>query len=730
MADRLTSRKPLFFAFLFSSLIVAAFSLALLLNEDLRKYTIAKIEELTDEQGKKVKRVKIEKPEPNEEQVREISRNQERKKREELKEKARELRETIYEIEEVVEAQKKLKKDKPTDWEELAENSEKLVEESLAMQENLQAEEAPEEAEAAEPDSEALTEDTREYSELVQDLAESEVTPGKVAKAVEKAKEVAEKAGELEEKLAKAEKPEDETEAEKLTKLQDQATDLAKKAREHYKQVEEFSRRPEALQNKATEQENAEDEPELAESDVERSSEKELAETEEPEGIAEVENDPSKLELDEELGTAMTEETEAMDMEGTMEPELPETLDPNLNQDLADGEISPLGNELPSDQQLDEMTTADLYEKIQEMTGQVDESFAEGQAAEMANRKDMSLEDAREQVYKPETPKGPDLKEQLSQNQPSTREEFQQFNEALDDAANAAEQMSRAANNRKSALMGESPPSPQNQQGEQSSQNLQAALQQRNQLGAQMRMLASNQGRKAGNVQDMRQLMAQNYQLTSGGSSSGFNEAEAIDRTHQTAMRESTLPSSARLDTKRVLSQAVPGRRLDMDSERQGWIFLDTWYVIGPWERPNKKDSFEVEFPPETLVDLDATYKGKVSRYTKEPMELKWRFVQTENIRINPPDEINDAVYYGYTEVFCEAATEVTIAVASDDMAKLWVNDLVVFEDNGLSAWRMDEGFRTILLKPGYNTVLIRLENGPSICYFSVLMCPTEALRK
>lgn len=707
MSNRLSSNKPLFFAFLFASLIVSAFSLALLLNEDLRRYTIAKMEEITNEDGEKVKRVKIERPEPNEEQVREISRNQERKKREELKAKARELRETIYEIEEVVEAQKNLKKNKPTDWDELAKSSEAIAQDALVLQNDLLAEDTPTQAEFAEPDSQALSADAQAYSELFQQLPELEVTPGKVNEVVEKSKAIAEQASALDKKMSQAEMPDDDIAAEKMATLQDQAKDLAQKAREHYRQVEEFSRSPEALNNKSAAETPSDKIPDIAET--------------------EVENDPSNLELDNELGNEMVEDQASEHDQG----ELAQTNDALLNDDLGDGEITPLGNELPSDVALEAMSTAELYEQIQQLSGIADESFAEGMAAEMANRKDISLENAREQVFKPETPTGPDLSNQLSQNQPSTREQFQQFNEALEDAANAAQQMARAANNRKSALMGDSPPSSQNTPGQESAAALQAALAQRNQLGAKMHMLASNQGRPNGNVQDMRALMAQNYQLTqAAGSGVGFTEADAIDRNFQTEMGISNLPSTARLDTNRVLSQAVPGRRLDMNSSRQGWIFLDTWYVIGPWQRPNSRNSFDVEFPPETLVDLDATYEGKTSRYTKAPMELKWRFVQTENIRINPPDEISDAVYYGYTEVFCEAATEVTIAVASDDMAKLWINDLVVFEDNGLSPWRMDEGFRTILLKPGYNTVLIRLENGPSICYFSVLMCPTEALRK
>ncbi|GHC09323.1 hypothetical protein [Cerasicoccus arenae] len=695
MASNLTSHKPLLFAFLISFLFVGAFSLTLLLNEDLRRYTIAQIEEITDEKGEKVKRVKIEKPEPNEEQVREISRNQERKKREELKKKAREMRETIYEIEEVVEAQKKNLKKKDNPWENMADSADEIAELSEQLQNKLADEAAPEAVEPTQPKSESLQEIAENYAEFIEELAKSTVTGSDAQKAVTQAEEVVTKADQLEDSLRDAELMAQGEDKEKVADLLQESSDLTKRARENLRQISAFAKSPQALQTKVEEPEKTAD-PSVPEMDLE------------------------KLKLDDKLGTAMVEDFD-IEQEGNADS-------PDLNGELADGEISPLGNELPSDATLDALSTAELYEQVQEMSGMVDEAFAEGQAAEMANRKSLPLEQAREQVFKPESSQGPDLQNALSQNQPSNREEFQEFNEALDSAVNAAQQMARTAENRKSALTGESPG--QQNQGP-SGEALQAALQQRSQVQAKMSLLASNQGKGAGNVQDMRALMAENYALQGSGQQSGegFRQGQALSMTYDTEMApENPLPSSARLDTKKVLSQAVPGRRLDIRSKRQGWIFLDTWYVIGPWQRPQKK-SFDTEFPPETLVDLDAEYKGKVNRYTKQEMDLKWRFVQTENIRINPPDEISDAVYYGYTEVFCEAATEVTVAVASDDMAKLWINDLVVFEDSGLSSWRMDEGFRTILLKPGYNTVLIRLENGPAVCYFSVLMCPTEALR-
>lgn len=538
----LTSRKPLFIAFLVAVLLTGSLSLALYLNEDLRLWVIAQMEEIENDSGEKVKRVKIERPEPNEAQVREISRNQERKKREELKRKAKEVRQTVYEIEEMAEARKKL-------------------------------------------------------LEEPQDLPIEPFDP---------------------------------------------AVDLA---------------------------------------------------------------DPN-----------------AHPFDGGSEA-LADVLDEAFN-----WEASPLGNVLPSDEALQAMETSELYQSIQEMSALADEAFVEGRAAELAKAEGISAADAREQVFRPDSAAGPDLSEALGANTPSDREAFQAFNQALETAVSAATQMARTAENRKAGLSGDSLPSGQSAEARQS------ALARGAEVRAQLNLLARTT-HQSGNVQDMRSLMAENYALTTGAGGSAesgetFRRGEALSLGYVTDLGEekAPLPGTLKLDLNRVLKQAIPGRRFDSNVDRRGWVFLDTWYVIGPWQRP-AKDSYSQRFPPETLVDLDATYAGKINRSTRKAMELKWRFVQTENIRINPPDEISDAVYFAYTEIFSATALEVVVAVASDDMAKLWVNDLVVYEDTGLSPWRVDEGFRRILLKPGYNTVLIRVENGPAVCYFSVLMCPVDALR-
>ncbi len=66
------------------------------------------------------------------------------------------------------------------------------------------------------------------------------------------------------------------------------------------------------------------------------------------------------------------------------------------------------------------------------------------------------------------------------------------------------------------------------------------------------------------------------------------------------------------------------------------------------------------------------------------------------------------------------------MAIASNDAGKLWIDGEVVWQDNGLSSWNLDEGFRRVQFKKGFSKILMRVENGPRTCEFSLLLCPPD----
>ncbi len=185
------------------------------------------------------------------------------------------------------------------------------------------------------------------------------------------------------------------------------------------------------------------------------------------------------------------------------------------------------------------------------------------------------------------------------------------------------------------------------------------------------------------------------------------------------------------LDEGKIIKAAMPGRRFTEASIRKGWLYLDTWYVIGPWENKSKVD-YTVKHQPEFGIDFDAKYyDGKFASKPGHPYEtLKWEFYQSDQVRCQPPTVYGAATYYAYTDVWFEEARDMLIAVASDDASSVWLNGQVVWQDVGQSAWKLGEGYRKVYFNKGYNDILVRIENGPAHCVWSVVLCPPEMLNK
>ena len=182
-----------------------------------------------------------------------------------------------------------------------------------------------------------------------------------------------------------------------------------------------------------------------------------------------------------------------------------------------------------------------------------------------------------------------------------------------------------------------------------------------------------------------------------------------------------------------VRRNSLPGRMLTDESVRSGWLYLDTWYVAGPWESSPGglfTDPHSPEYDPAT-IDFDAVFTdGKFADEPDHPRHtFGWEFLQEDGIRIGPPGgAYGNAEYYAYTEVYSDKPRTMVVAMAVDDAAKLWVNGELIWTDEGLSPWRMGEAMREVELREGNNTILMRVINGPAVCFWSVLLCPPEVL--
>ncbi|WP_075794867.1 hypothetical protein [Massilia putida] len=183
------------------------------------------------------------------------------------------------------------------------------------------------------------------------------------------------------------------------------------------------------------------------------------------------------------------------------------------------------------------------------------------------------------------------------------------------------------------------------------------------------------------------------------------------------------------LDAARVRPGA--GRVLGAGGPYASRVFVDTWYVIGPFEGQGR-DSLKAVYPPERGVDLDAVYYGK------NDLPVRWTY-QQDSYPTVPRPRAEHAVYYAYTEITLDRDMDLWVWIGADDDSKMWFNDSLVWigsqvddkpwyrvpfytMEPELATRNLTEGQRRLHFHKGRNTMLFKLYNGMDLMFFSVVL--------
>ncbi|MGM9486598.1 hypothetical protein [Ideonella sp. YS5] len=176
------------------------------------------------------------------------------------------------------------------------------------------------------------------------------------------------------------------------------------------------------------------------------------------------------------------------------------------------------------------------------------------------------------------------------------------------------------------------------------------------------------------------------------------------------------------------------GRMLGAGGEYANRVYLNSWYLIGPFAGRHEAGLFDnPSYPPEKAVLLDAVYYGKDKRL------VKWRYVTSQSYPLVPPDMVEDSVYYGYTEVLVDEACDLTAWIGADDDVQVYLNDRLVWKGgnvnkqsyfdavfNSGAAYLRDynrtEGRRVLHFDKGRNRIFFKLSNGPNAAYLSMVL--------
>ncbi|MBB3207549.1 hypothetical protein FHS27_003374 [Rhodopirellula rubra] len=223
-----------------------------------------------------------------------------------------------------------------------------------------------------------------------------------------------------------------------------------------------------------------------------------------------------------------------------------------------------------------------------------------------------------------------------------------------------------------------------------------------------------------GAVSDMTSLMARRSDQKNQSAQATRRASDSIgnDGDHEFTVVDQKVISVP--PSPKQLASATPARRFGsrVGVARSGWTFVDSWYILGPFDNAQRANIHK-QFPPESMVDLDATYR---TRAAIEP--IGWRFYQATSPKIEPRHLQGEyVIYYAWTQIHFDSPTDVWIAVGSDDRSDLWINDVRVWSSSDvLKMWEIDEGMRRVRFEAGYNKVLYRIENGNGPWAFSLCL--------
>lgn len=158
-------------------------------------------------------------------------------------------------------------------------------------------------------------------------------------------------------------------------------------------------------------------------------------------------------------------------------------------------------------------------------------------------------------------------------------------------------------------------------------------------------------------------------------------------------------------------AKPVPARELVGEPAGVTWIFLDSWYTLGP---------FALEAPPlpvQDSIDLDARH------VSQSGTPITWRFIQRSKPEIAPETMTHYSVHYAFTRLRSDRQRDVWMVFGADDSLQVWLDGALIWDcGEHWRGWDLVEGARRVTLRAGESQLFARLRNWPQVGTFSVAL--------
>ena len=130
-------------------------------------------------------------------------------------------------------------------------------------------------------------------------------------------------------------------------------------------------------------------------------------------------------------------------------------------------------------------------------------------------------------------------------------------------------------------------------------------------------------------------------------------------------------------------------------------VALGRWYTVGPFPADDGNTAFATAFPPESGVDLAATYEAGLAWSPRDDL--------IDGAAVELSGE-NGATYL-YREVYVPEARTLRLGFGSDDALRVWLNDQLVLDRNVQRGHAANADEVDLELEPGVNRLLCKVVN-------------------
>jgi len=142
-------------------------------------------------------------------------------------------------------------------------------------------------------------------------------------------------------------------------------------------------------------------------------------------------------------------------------------------------------------------------------------------------------------------------------------------------------------------------------------------------------------------------------------------------------------------------------------------VYIPEWYIIGPFPNLRKiganRRGIDSVYLPETNIDLLKDYHGIGAK------PIRWSYVQ---IPVNGYLSLADQVYpnemvvaYAVTFIHSTVSRKTSLFLGTDDGSKVFLNGQEIYRYFGERIAEPDQAEVELLIKPGWNTLLLKIEN-------------------